>query len=361
LSYCGRSFGRQIVSSSANYTAVHESVTVNSNVRSTYDISGVDGYTTNSDGINNIALWDSSVDTVVGGDNNNDGYYFDYNSQGIMDIVSLHRNPIIITMSGSGTSEEPYIITNYDELKQASTNLGLHYRLGADIDLSNENPIFMGGYSNTFSGVFDGNGYSISNTKLVGFNSVGFFGRNTGTVKGIRLLNMDVSGYYYIGVINGYNEGTIYDSFGSGKASGYSNIGLASGYTNGSIHAIVSGDVNVSNSYGGGIIGYSNGTTVKGAFISGSVRCYSSCNRTFGRGVGGTITTIALDSILVNSSTVNSTSLTSYDGKGYSSSDLLTSTPYESIGFNFTVTDPNQKEYIWYFDNNNLLLRKNWL
>lgn len=49
----------------------------------------------------------------------------------------------------------------------------------------------------------------------------------------------------------------------------------------------------------------------------------------------------------------------SVNGKSYSYDLLLTSAPYQEIGFNFTETNPSVSEYIWYFDNGNLKFKKN--
>ena len=71
------------------------------------------------------------------------------------------------------------------------------------------------------------------------------------------------------------------------------------------------------------------------------------------------MSTVALDSIQVNGNTVSSSSLDSRDGKSYSVNDLATSAPYQEVGLNFTESDSNISEYIWYFDNGNLKFRRN--
>lgn len=93
------------------------------------------------------------------------------------------------TLEGLGTEESPYLINNIDELKwfRDDVNAGNTYddkyiKLTADIDLNNENWTPIGDTKETtyesdksykptddakiFRGVFDGNGYKISNLKI---------------------------------------------------------------------------------------------------------------------------------------------------------------------------------------------------
>lgn len=61
---------------------------------------------------------------------------------------------------GDGTPENPYRISNAEQLKAVEDNLSAHYILTADINLGGEkNPWTPFG---TFTGTFDGNGHTIS-------------------------------------------------------------------------------------------------------------------------------------------------------------------------------------------------------
>ena len=40
-------------------------------------------------------------------------------------MFSIRRNPLVVTMNGEGSSDNPYIITNYSELKQAEKDITL--------------------------------------------------------------------------------------------------------------------------------------------------------------------------------------------------------------------------------------------
>ena len=98
-----------------------------------------------------------------------------------------------ISLSGAGTQENPYIISNeedliyFRDLINGGTGNALFYRLGASFSLSNE--FFpIGTEENPFSGSFDGNGKQISGVSLSSGQNVGFFGvLNGATVKDLGL------------------------------------------------------------------------------------------------------------------------------------------------------------------------------
>ena len=81
--------------------------------------------------------------------------------------------PITFELKGEGTSESPYLISNYQDWIEATTKvnqLDVHYKLTADIDFKDKNFYPMGsGYSNQyFTGTFDGNNHKLSNIKYNG-------------------------------------------------------------------------------------------------------------------------------------------------------------------------------------------------
>ena len=106
------------------------------------------------------------------------------------------------TLAGSGTETDPYLINNLEELIlfRDSVNAGetkysapgVHVKLGADIDLANEEwtPIGSAYEDHGFMGNFDGNGKKIMNLKMScpspdsdGYAYLGFFGVTEGTDK----------------------------------------------------------------------------------------------------------------------------------------------------------------------------------
>ncbi len=78
-------------------------------------------------------------------------------------------------------------------------------KLGADISLGSEEWAPIGTSTNKFEGTFDGQGYTISNLKVTGYNSdVGLFGFTTdGEIKNLTVKNAKVSGRLNVGVVAG--------------------------------------------------------------------------------------------------------------------------------------------------------------
>ena len=77
--------------------------------------------------------------------------------------------------------------------------------LDADLDLGNEEWLPVGTTSNPFKGTFDGNGFTIHNLKVTGYNSnVGLFGvTHDGEIKNFILNNANVSGRLNVGAVAG--------------------------------------------------------------------------------------------------------------------------------------------------------------
>lgn len=132
--------------------------------------------------------------------------------------------------TGSGTSADPYIISNAADLERMRCGAGKHYELANDIDMANEPFIPMGAglaesggdfegtwYANwTYSGdafaqvSLNGNGHTISNLYIpfVGDYS-GLFGRiRYSAVKNLNLDNAEVWGNNTVGVLFGYSTET---------------------------------------------------------------------------------------------------------------------------------------------------------
>lgn len=126
--------------------------------------------------------------------------------------------------SQDGTFNHPYLVSNPVELQRISCNLGAHYQLQNNIDLMlsqfwsddrgfgfspigiDERPdidLFQG---NVFSGVFDGNNYSIENLYIVRNEQyVGLFSilGDSSEVYSLHLANAEISACGYVGILAG--------------------------------------------------------------------------------------------------------------------------------------------------------------
>ncbi|CAH1213365.1 hypothetical protein PAECIP111893_03676 [Paenibacillus plantiphilus] len=152
------------------------------------------------------------------------------------------------------TSACPIIITDADGLDTMRQNLGAHYALGADIDMSEYlspggngynggdgwEPVgARGGAAYAFTGTFDGNGHTISNL-IINSNagSVGLFGVAQGaTIRNVGLINVDVAGNGGSsdvgGLVGAIEVSMIENSYVTGVVSGVDTVGGLVGYATG--------------------------------------------------------------------------------------------------------------------------------
>ena len=130
-----------------------------------------------------------------------------------------------------------------------------------------------------FSGIFDGNAYTLSNLKIdrPDASSVGLFSSVSGTIKSIGLRDIAVHGDEDIGGLVGLNKGTIMDSYSTGQVSGSDYVGglvgyneagiVSSSYNTGQVEA--TGEI----AFVGGLVGYNEGeTTVSNSYNTGPVK-----------------------------------------------------------------------------------------
>jgi hypothetical protein len=203
---------------------------------------------------------------------------------------------------GSGESNDPYLIDTAEQLN----TIGLipcdwdkHFLLCADIDLSG----FTGKDFNiigNFTGVFDGNGHTISNFNYIstGTNYIGLFkwvDDPNAEIKNLGLIdpNLDAGTGGYVGSLVGFlRNGTITNCYvEAGSVSGYYYVGGLVGtnsshgtITNCHLTASVSGDYHV-----GGLVGFNYGT-ITNCYLTGSVSGNEYVGGLVGRNEHGTIT-----------------------------------------------------------------------
>ena len=118
-----------------------------------------------------------------------------------------------ISVRGGGTANSPYLISTKSQLYAVRMDTAAHYLLENDLSFSasdfNNGSVFDGGWSaiKSFSGVFDGNGHTISG--LFG-NDGGLFANNSGTIRNLllkaHLLNREKGNF---GAIADNNSGVI--------------------------------------------------------------------------------------------------------------------------------------------------------
>ena len=333
-----------------------------------------------------IAFYDETLDTYIGGDTDGDHYYFDYDSDGIMTLYSTERNPIQLSkLKGSGTEESPYLIKNVKDWKLASATIdgtnSYYYSLTSDIDFTNKVFYPLGSKTNTFKGTFDGGYHTLSNIDIHGYSYVGVFGRFDGTLKDTNFNNLTIIGMNdYVGILgnsvgsnnNGHyikgikvrnttitgNDyvGTISGQHGGGSSSG-------SSINNLDIQSTVTGRNNV-----GGLMGWSGSWakiedfvytgTVSGNNNVAGVLGYSGNSNNYSKGMvyNTTVTVTGTQAgivgntnfggtTFVKNSTKNTTNTNSNDGIAYTVGDIAL---YDSVLDTYVGGDTNGDNY--YFD-----------
>ncbi|UCF43453.1 MAG: hypothetical protein JSV99_00560, partial [Planctomycetota bacterium] len=200
--------------------------------------------------------------------------------------------PALPTFSGgTGEPNDPYLISTASELNRIGHNPRLmaacpHFKLVNDIDLAGIDFFFIGSQGHNYSGVFDGNGHTVSNFTYSSTerNNIGLFGGIRGEdaeVKDLGLIdpNIDAGTGDYIGSLVGrLDKGTITGCYvEGGTVSGDNKVGGLVGENLGAIadcRAVgsVSGGVRL-----GGLVGENSGTITN---------CHSS-GIVLGRGVVG--------------------------------------------------------------------------
>jgi hypothetical protein len=176
---------------------------------------------------------------------------------------------------GGGTEENPYRISNCDQLQAIQNDLDAHYMLIVNIDCSSSEFIHIGDNDTPFTGSLDGNNKIIKDLDV---DDYGLFGRiDVGQVSDLKLINPSVDGTTYVGSLAGTvnGEGSLITNVHveNGAVSGTSNYigGLVGGAA---IHNLsgLNNPVIEKNSYQGtvsspGVMGGFIGTATGAAYI----------------------------------------------------------------------------------------------
>jgi len=177
-------------------------------------------------------------------------------------------------LQGSGTPENPYLISDAPELgAMIYCSRKAHYRLVASIDLSGIRwcmPVIP-----TFMGVFDGNGHAISHLTITGAGYLGLFGRLEygAKVKNLGVADVNIMGSEdYVGGLVGYSQGNITNCYSTGVLIGKRGIGglVGRNWWGTLIRSHCSGAVNGKSSVGG-LVGENNDAHVSCCYNTGVV------------------------------------------------------------------------------------------
>lgn len=275
---------------------------------------------------------------------------------------------------------DPFTILNLQELDSIRYFTHGHYILGRDLDFSNDScyaqlsgweavkttmttgngfePI--GNTTTKFTGRFDGNGFRLTHLYIdrPAADNVGLFGcvGGAGIITNTGLIQSNVTGRNFTGVVAGYNEGTISSCYSNGYLVANSYLGGITGKNDGQ-SSLRTGKVSdcysqayiaalAATSRAGGLIGENYYGTVLNCYSSGGVGALSNGGGLIGNNSYGT----------VNSSFWNmetSAQLSSAGGTPVTMEEMKSASTFTSAGWDFSnvwsITD--QVTYPWLKDN----------
>lgn len=206
----------------------------------------------------------------------NDGTFVNTFIQG----TSMYEGDYIVvaypTLQAIGGSPAGTPITNVTELQAMQNDLTASYYLANNIDASatsgwNGGAGFdpVGTSANKFTGIFDGDGHTITDLFINRSSNLGLFGTtNNAEIKNVGLINVDISGNIGIGALIGKSfSSIIINCYCTGSVSGDESVGGLISYGNQGIitncysTCAVSGNFSV-----GGLSGWTTGVTYNDCF-----------------------------------------------------------------------------------------------
>ena len=204
-------------------------------------------------------------------------------------LLSIHLLIIICLFSfpaqaqysgGNGTAEDPYqisTVTDWQTLMSTSTDWNKQFILTGDLDLQSITLSPVGtSYSQSFTGIFDGNRHIIRNAviDIPESNYVGLFGYVgwNGQILNMDVIDIVITGKENVGGLAGYNGGNLTDCYADGSINGVGNVGGLVGENNNGV--ITSCHANCSvhgNNKVGGMVGYNEDGILTACYATGPV------------------------------------------------------------------------------------------
>jgi len=207
------------------------------------------------------------------------------------DLFEFTTPATAVFAGGAGTSQNPYQISTIGQLQSVNSYRDKYFTVSSDIDASatatwNASGIIYRGFlpigsdASPFTGTFEGNGHTVTGLTINrgSTSAVGLFGRIDGTVKSLRLQNVNVIGDEYVGGLAGRILGEVDGCSVSGTVLGSGDAvgGLTGDVFSGSVTmsfaaATVTGGVFAGTGAGGFAGSVSSGSRVATSYATGSV------------------------------------------------------------------------------------------
>lgn len=212
-------------------------------------------------------------------------------------ILSVSANYAPPHLAGSGTPDDPYLVSNAMELGVvAHYSSCAHYRLTVSLDLSGIR--WSTAVIPWFDGTFDGRGYTISHLTIQGGSCLGLFGQisSGAQVENLAVLDVNIVGSTeYVGGLVAVNAGTVTDCSSTGAISSRgprqcSYLGGLVGSNSGAVTQCHStATVDGTSSDVGGLVGYNQGLVAE-CYSTGAVSVIGSDVGGLAGSNGGTVT-----------------------------------------------------------------------
>jgi GLUG motif-containing protein len=267
-------------------------------------------------------------------------------------------------LAGTGTEEDPYLIYTANELNL----IGLfpcgwdkQFQLMSDIDLSGfwyDAAVIAPSLAGSpwgeydfkgppFTGVFDGNGHTISCLTITGDSYLGLFGLLgfEAEVRNLGVVDANITGSYaYIGTLASSNRGTVSGSYCTGTVSGGQSVG---GLVGSNWDGLITTSYSMSEVTGdravGGLVGENWGGTVTASYSMSEVAGNERVGGLAGSENEGNITVSFWD-------TETSGQVTSAGGAGLTTTEMQTASTFLEAGWDFIDETENGTDDIWWID-----------
>jgi len=249
---------------------------------------------------------------------------------------------------GSGTADDPYQIAtakNLNDLGESPEDYNKHFILTDNIDLDPNLPglkVFDKAVIASFTGVFDGNGHTISHLTIKGGGYLGLFGdlRTRAEVRDLGIADVNITASDdYVGGLVGINGGALTGCHSTGVISGLTDVGGLAGDNWGTVAqcysaCAVSGDNGV-----GGLMGANSNGTVSNCYSNGPVR---------GTGRNGGLMAYNLGVVIHCFWDIQTSGqTTSAGGTGKTTAEMQTASTFLEAGWDFVGETANGTEDIW--------------
>jgi hypothetical protein len=189
-----------------------------------------------------------------------------------------------VGLDGSGTAQDPFVITSAEDLREMAANPGGSFVLESDVDASGVGDSRGFVPIENFAGEFDGRGNEIRNLRINrnNENAVGLFGstESSATIRNVGVVGVEIVGNNNTGGLVGLNRGTIDQCYTSGQLEGTGRNcgGLVGSHRENTIiesFSTVTLDATNARDTGGFVGDHRNQATIRDCYATGDVNAVS--------------------------------------------------------------------------------------